>query len=70
MPIELTKVVNIVVGNQVALIDILGARSVAREQDAGVADVVDFTAGDFDPTAIEVQPYARTAGITKSAVFY
>ena len=67
-PVLLADVVDVVVGDLVVSVDVLGARPVAGQQHADAADMVDLVADDADLLAVQVQADGRVAGVGELAV--
>ena len=68
MPPDLPDIVDVVVLNRVALVDVLCARAVADQENARAADAGDLVARDPISLTVQVQANRRSAGVGERAV--
>ena len=67
-PVDLPDMVNMVVADRVALVDVLGAGTVARQQHPDTADVANAIADNGVAPAVQVQAHRRVPGVGERAI--
>ena len=69
VPIDFPNVMNVVVVNEIVLVDVLCAGTIAAQQNAAAAKMFDVVAGDFVLLSMQVHADRTASAVKKMTLF-